>query len=115
MLDGDDYIIFDNNKKIIKQAKGTETVDPTNPISGSGVGMDTAHVSNFIETVRGNQQLTCPIAEGHKSVTLLHLGNIAWRVGRELNCDPANGHILKDHDAMKLWRRKYESGWEPKV
>jgi predicted dehydrogenase len=115
LLDGDDYIILDNNKKIIKQAKGTETVDPTNTISGSGMGMDTAHVSNFIETVRGNQQLNCPIAEGYKSVTLLHLGNIAWRVGRELNCDPANGHILKDHDAMKLWRRKYEPGWEPKV
>ena len=115
LLDGDDYIIYDNNKKIIKQAKGNEIVDPTNPISGSGMGMDTAHVSNFIETVRGNQQLTCPIAEGYKSVSLLHLGNIAWRVGRELKCDSANGHILKDHDAMKLWRRKYEPGWEPKV
>jgi hypothetical protein len=48
-------------------------------------------------------------------VALLHLGNIAWRVGHELHCDPANGHILKDSDAMKLWRRKYEPGWEPKV
>jgi predicted dehydrogenase len=114
-LDGDDYIIYDKNKKIIRQAKGNEAVDPTNTVSASGLGMDTAHISNFIETVRGNQQLTCPIEEGYKSVTLLHLGNIAWRVGRELNCDPANGHILKDSDAMKLWRRKYEPGWEPKV
>jgi predicted dehydrogenase len=114
-LDGDDYIIYDKNKKIIKQAKGNEAVDPTNTVSASGLGMDTAHISNFIETVRGNQQLTCPIEEGYKSVTLLHLGNIAWRVGRGLNCDPANGHILKDSDAMKLWRRKYEPGWEPKA
>lgn len=114
-LDGDDYIIYDKKKKIIKQAKGTEIVDPTNTISGSGAGMDTAHVANFIETVRGNQQLNCPIVEGSVSVTLLHLGNIAWRVGRELYCDPTNGHILKDKDAMKLWRRKYEPGWEPKV
>jgi hypothetical protein len=43
------------------------------------------------------------------------LGNIAWRVGRELNCDPANGHLLKDPAAMKLWRRSYQPGWEPKV
>jgi predicted dehydrogenase len=114
-LDGNDYAIYDNKKKIIKSAKGNEAVDPTNIISASGAGMDTAHVTNFIETIRGNQQLTCPIEEGYKSVTLLHLGNIAWRVGRELNCDPANGHILKDRDAMKLWRRKYEPGWEPKV
>lgn len=115
LLDGDDYIIFDKKKKIIKQAKGTEVVDPTNTISGSGMGMDTAHFSNFIETIRGNQQLNCPIVEGYKSVTMLHLGNIAWRVGRELHCNTANGHILKDRDAMKLWRRKYEPGWEPKV
>jgi len=115
LLDGDDYIIYDKKGKIIKQAKGKEVVDPTNTISGSGMGMDTAHVSNFIETVRGNQRLNCPIVEGYKSVTLLHLGNIAWRVGRELHCDPASGHILKDSDAMKLWRRKYEPGWEPKV
>jgi hypothetical protein len=115
LLDGDDYIIYDKKKKIIKQAKGTEVVDPTNTVSGSGAGMDTAHVSNFIETIRGNQQLNCPIAEGYKSVTLLHLGNIAWRVGRELNCDPADGRILKDADAMKLWQRTYEPGWEPKV
>ena len=77
--------------------------------------MDTAHVANFIETVRGNATLNCPISEGGKSVTALLLGNIAWRVGRELHCDPANGHILKDHAAMKLWRREYEAGWEPKV
>jgi predicted dehydrogenase len=115
LLDGSDYIIYDKNKKIIKQAKGTEVVDPTNTVSASGIGMDTAHVSNFIETVRGNQSLTCPIEEGHKSVSVLHLGNIAWRVGRELHCDPANGHILNDPEAMKLWRREYEPGWEPKV
>jgi predicted dehydrogenase len=114
-LDGDDYIIYDKDKKIIKQAKGTEVVDPTNTVSGSGAGMDTAHITNFIETIRGNQQLTCPIDEGYKSVSLLHLGNIAWRVGRELHCDAANGHILNDAGAMKLWRREYQPGWEPTV
>ncbi|MGA2871960.1 MAG: hypothetical protein ABSF34_22715 [Verrucomicrobiota bacterium] len=115
LLDGDDYIIYDKKRKIIKQAKGTEVVDPTNTVSASGIGMDTAHVSNFIETVRGNQQLTCPIVEGYKSVIALLLGNISWRVGRELHCDPTNGRILHDHAAMKLWQRKYEPGWEPVV
>ena len=32
-----------------------------------------------------------------------------------LNIDPANGHIKNDDEAMKLWRRDYEPGWEPKV
>jgi hypothetical protein len=53
--------------------------------------------------------------EGYKSVDLLHLGNISWRVKRELHCDPDNGYILHDHEAMGLWRRQYEPGWEPMV
>ena len=59
--------------------------------------------------------LNCPATEGHVSVGLLHLGNISWRKGRELYCDTSNGHILRDDDAMKLWQREYEPGWEPKV
>ncbi len=114
-LDGEDYIIYDKKKKIVKEAKGTEIADPTNTVSASGIGLDRAHVENFLESVRGNQKLNCPIEEGYKSVTMLHLGNIAWRVGRELHCDPADGHIQNDDEAMKLWRREYEPGWEPKV
>lgn len=53
------------------------------------------------------------IEEGHKSTLLCHLGNITYRVGRSLACDPANGHILGDAEAAKLWSRDYEPGWEP--
>ncbi|MCE7073125.1 MULTISPECIES: hypothetical protein [Dyadobacter] len=43
------------------------------------------------------------------------LGNIAWRVGRDLKIDPQNGHIIGDKDAQKLWSREYENGWKPTV
>ena len=49
--------------------------------------------------------VTCPATEGHISLALLHLGNISWRVGRELYCDTSNGHILHDSDARKLWQQ----------
>ena len=55
------------------------------------------------------------IEEGHKSTLLPQLGNIAFPVGRALKCKPDNGHILNDKEAMKLWDRKYEKGWEVKV
>ena len=41
------------------------------------------------------------------------LGNISQRVGRSLDIDQKNGHILDDPDAMKLWGREYEAGWAP--
>jgi len=59
--------------------------------------------------------LNAEIAEGHKSTLLCHLGNIAQRTGRTLTCDASNGHIAGDDQAMKLWQREYEPGWEPKV
>jgi hypothetical protein len=68
-----------------------------------------------VDAIRLGKQLNSPIEEGHKSVTMLHLGNIAWRVGRELHCDTANGHIQKDSAAQKLWKREYEHGWAPVV
>ena len=115
LLDGNAYTIYDKKKKIVKQAESGVVADPTDTLSASGAELDRVHVANFIDGVRNGTPVNCPATEGHPSVTLLHLGNIAWRTGRSLVCDPTNGHILHDHDAMKLWRRKYESGWEPKV
>jgi hypothetical protein len=46
---------------------------------------------------------------------MLHLGNIAWRVGRALDIDPATGRVRNDPAAMELWTRAYEPGWEPAV
>ncbi|HUC83779.1 MAG TPA: Gfo/Idh/MocA family oxidoreductase [Candidatus Acidoferrales bacterium] len=115
LLDGNAYTIYDKKGKIVKQAKNEETVDATNTLSSTGLDLDQLHFANFLDAVRHGTPVNCPATEGHLSVTLLHLGNISWRVGRELYCDTGNGHILHDHDAMKLWKRKYESGWEPKV
>jgi hypothetical protein len=49
------------------------------------------------------------------SQTILQLSNIAWKVGRDLHLDTNNSHILNDEEAMKMWKREYEKGWEPKV
>lgn len=78
---------------------------------------DSQHITNFLDAIRNDTPLAlnAEIAEGHKSTLLCHLGNIAQRTGRSLNCDPQNGHILADSEAMALWGREYEPGWEPKV
>jgi predicted dehydrogenase len=115
LLDGNDYVLFDKKNKKVKELKGNTKADPTNTVSASGVELDALHVQNFIECIRTGARPNSPIEEGHKSVAMLHLGNIAWRVHRALECDPTNGHIRNDPEAMKLWSREYEPGWEPKV
>lgn len=81
---------------------------------GGGPGDDAVHLRNFLTACRGESKLNSEIEEGHRSTLLCHLGNIAYRTGRALRCDPKHGRILEDAEAMKLWRREYEPGWEPK-
>jgi len=109
-----DYKIFDDKNKLVKEVKSDVKADPNNPVSASG-DLDLYHLQNFINSIRGEAKLTGPIEEGHKSVLLCHLANIAHRTGTTLHCDPKNGHILKNQEAVKLWGREYEKGWEPKV
>ena len=110
----DDYRIFDGDNKLVKEVKSTVTNDGTNAVSASG-NLDFYHFNNFVGSIRGDARINSPVNEGHKSILLCHLANIAQRTGKTLHCDPSNGHILNDKDAMKFWKREYEKGWEPKL
>ncbi|MGN6601302.1 MAG: Gfo/Idh/MocA family protein [Ginsengibacter sp.] len=111
----DDYKIFDKDNKLIRESKKEEQSDVINTM-GPGVQLDAYHFKNFIDAVRDGKPLNSPITEGHKSVLLCHLGNIAQRVGRKLHCDPSKGgKILDDKEAQALWSREYESGWRPDI
>jgi predicted dehydrogenase len=111
---GGDYKIFDDKNKLVKEVKPESKTDAGNTVSASGK-IELYHLENFIEAIRGEAKINSPVDDASKSILLCHLANIAQRVGRRLNCDPANGHILNDTEAMGLWRRKYEKGWEPVI
>jgi len=81
---------------------------------GGGGSMSTSHVINFYDSIRGKVKPNSPTVEAAKSTQLCHLANIAYRVNKSFDVDSKTGRIL-DSDAMKLWGREYESGWEPKI
>jgi len=110
----DDYKIFDTDNKLVREMKSDVKADPNNPVSANG-NLDFFHFDNFIKAVKGESKLNSPMNEAHKSILLCHLANIAQRTGTTLHCDPTNGHIKGNSEAMALWRRSYEKGWEPKV
>ena len=78
---------------------------------------DEEHIDNFIQAIQNDDphSLNAEIADGHKSALLCHLGNIAHRINRSLDCDGSNGQIKNDDLAASHWTRRYEPGWEPKV
>jgi predicted dehydrogenase len=105
------YKIFDEANKLVLEVKDDTPFDPGNKVSPTEL-LDGLHLANFCEAIRGKEKINAPILEGHKSTLLPQLGNIAYRVGRSLHCDPVNGHILNDKEAMKLWSREYAKGWD---
>lgn len=115
LLDAETYIFYDQKNKVVKEVTTKREVDPTNTLSSTGFDAEIPHFKNFADAIREGAKLNAPIADANTSVTLLHLGNIAQRVGRALKCDPVTGRIQNDENAMKLWGRAYERGWEPKV
>ncbi|REK03864.1 MAG: gfo/Idh/MocA family oxidoreductase [Acidobacteria bacterium] len=115
---GNGYTAWANDQEqtLIEQVGEEDAgiADPTNTMSPNA-SLDGVHVERFLAAVRGGAATPSPIDEGHKSVLLCQLANIAWKTGRALRTDPASGRVLGDDEAMSLWGREYEPGWEPVV
>jgi predicted dehydrogenase len=70
-----------------------------------------AHHTNFFDCIRGDQkQLNADATAGHLSAALVHLANIAARVGRVLRFDPQTEQVTNDPEAAPLVRRQYREG-----
>jgi predicted dehydrogenase len=113
LVDRDGYEIFDlKGKKTSEFKTGGETA--TSDLLGRD-SMTDAHFANFIAGIRTGEKLNAPVSVGNVAVTMLQLSNIAWIVNRELLLDPKDGRIQNDAQAMTMWEREYEKGWEPRI
>lgn len=111
-VDREKYILYDRNGKIVKESKGGSNEAGT--ALGGGGDMSTTHVMNWFNGIRGNAKLNAHIAEGVISQAMVHYANVAYRIGHGFDIDDVSGRMY-DKDAMKLWGREYEPGWEPKI
>jgi predicted dehydrogenase len=113
LVDRDGYEVYD-----LKGKKTNEFKTGLKTLSTDLLGRDSmtdAHFANFIAAIQKGERLNAPIQVGNVAVTMLQLSNIAWEVQRELRLDPKDGRIQGDPEAMKMWGRDYEPGWEPHV
>jgi predicted dehydrogenase len=113
LIDRAGYEVYDLDGKMKDQFKDTDRPSSHDLVSRDA--MTDAHFANFIAGIRGGETLHSPIEVANVSVTMLQLSNIAWEVNRELKLDNKTGHMVGDPDAMKLWGRTYEKGWEVAV
>ncbi|MGC8638553.1 MAG: Gfo/Idh/MocA family protein [Isosphaeraceae bacterium] len=73
---------------------------------------DAPHQQNFLGAIRGHGQPTAPINLGHKSASLVHIANIALRVGNQrLIYDPKNETFPGHEAANRLIKRAGREGY----
>jgi predicted dehydrogenase len=108
---GNAYTIFDLKSNVVETVTDARKVDPQNTVNPAE-SLDGIHICNFLDAITNEGRLNSDVHAGHKSTTLVQLGNIAQRVGRSLEIDPDTGRIIGDDEANKYWGRAYEKGWE---
>ena len=71
----------------------------------------TLHFKNWIEAIR-NRDMSIqngPVESGHLASALAHLGNISYRLGRQLTFDPVAERFTSDEDANNMLTKQYRS------
>jgi hypothetical protein len=68
------------------------------------------HFDNFAGAIGSGARPSADIEEAHRSVALVHLANIAIRVGRSLDFDAESEEIVGDAEATELLSRPYRQG-----
>lgn len=110
-IDRNGYKLYDLKGKLIKE-NVVPGIEDGNALGGGGQ-LSAAHVVNFFDAIRGKAELTSPIDQGAISQMLTHYANIASRIDDSFEVDENTGRIF-NREAMKLWSRTYEPGWEIK-
>jgi hypothetical protein len=78
-------------------------------------GLD-AHTKNFVECVKSRRQPNCTIEMGRNAAVTAQLGNISYRVGRQLVWDDEKSQIADNEQANQLVKARYREPWVlPKV
>jgi predicted dehydrogenase len=108
-VDRNQYKVYDRKGELVKSFDSASQEAGT--ALGGGGDMSTRHVVNFFDAVRGKAGLTAPIDDGVVTMAMVHYSNIAYQIGKGFEIDDRTGRMF-DRDAMKLWGREYEPGWE---
>jgi len=92
------------------QVKGEDSVLIA---QGGGVFPDKDHQKDFIDALRTRRNPNGDVEQGHLSATLIHMGNIAYRVGnKRLEFDAKHEKFIGNDAANKLARGTYREGYK---
>ncbi|SFD28178.1 Gfo/Idh/MocA family protein [Algibacter pectinivorans] len=109
-VDRGKYMLYDRRGKLVKEYNSSSNEAGT--ALGGGGDTTTKHVINLFDAIRGKAKLNAPIDDASISMAMVHYANIAYRINSGFDIDHQTG-MMYNRDAMKLWSRTYEAGWDP--
>jgi len=78
-----------------------------------GIFPDIDHQKNFLESLRTRKKPNGDVEQGQLSSCLVHLGDIAYRVGnKQLHFDGEKERFIDNDDANKLLRTYYRDNYK---
>jgi predicted dehydrogenase len=121
--EGDNGILFEGTEGRFFVNRGKVTGKPVEQLKDKplpegaieavyGGKVSANHTANFIEGMRSRKQPISDVWSHNRMLEICHLSNIAMRLGRELNWDPAKREIVGDEQAASFTARENRKGFE---
>lgn len=102
---------YGDNGTLIVDRGGWKIYGRRNSLAGDATDLQTPHLRNFIDSIKSRATPTADIDVGQLSSTLCHLGNLSYRLGREVAFDPATMGFGWDGEANTLAAVNYRAPW----
>ncbi|MGC8743160.1 MAG: Gfo/Idh/MocA family protein [Verrucomicrobiia bacterium] len=119
-LQGYNYgVVFVGTKGKICVDRGRFLAEPEEIAADYKVGSDAIklyqsgnHLKDFLKCVRSRQRPICDVEIGCRSVTVCHLGNLAYWYKRPLKWDPSKERFIGDNEANTWIDREKRAPWD---
>ncbi len=99
--------VTDNRWVIIPKEKNKERIEHK-----AGGDLATAHMAEFLESVRSRKPAGCSVEDGHRSTAAVKLAMIAYDVGAKVTWDERSEQIVGNPAAADLLKRPYRAPWK---
>jgi predicted dehydrogenase len=108
---GEKQTVFatDNRWAVIPKPKEGEAKSVSTAEIAKDAGKN--HMANFLDAVRGKSKVVCPIEDGYASTTTVHLGMIAYELGR-IHWDAEKETVVGPNGAGRLVKREYRKPYQ---
>jgi predicted dehydrogenase len=111
-------VLFEGTKGKIEVNRGYLKTTP-DTLKDQKIGPDQIHLydsrnhyTDWLDAMRKRSDPICKIEIGASSVTVCHLGNIAYKLKRPLKWDPKREVFIGDDEANRLLTRAMRSPWQ---